>query len=57
MEATCSSEMLIDFERTTQHYNQEDRDLDNQSCEDLRFYLMSREFVPHAAKEKTIATR
>jgi hypothetical protein len=36
MEATCSSEMSLDFQRTTRCYIPEDRTLHNHRCENLR---------------------
>jgi hypothetical protein len=36
MEATCSSEMSVSFQRTTWRYIPEDRILHNHQCENLR---------------------
>jgi hypothetical protein len=36
MEATCSSETSVDYQRTTRHYNPEDRSLHNHRCENLK---------------------
>jgi hypothetical protein len=38
MKATCSSEMSVDFQRTTCCYIPEDNTLHNHSCEDLKPY-------------------
>jgi hypothetical protein len=38
MEATCSSETSVDFQRTTRRYIPEDRTLRNRLCENLRSY-------------------
>jgi hypothetical protein len=40
MEATCSSETTVDFQRTTRNYIPEDRILHNHRCEDLKSYLL-----------------
>jgi hypothetical protein len=40
MEATCSSETLVDFQRTILHFNPEDRNLRNHSCENLNSYKL-----------------
>jgi hypothetical protein len=42
MEATCSSETSVDFQRTTWHYSYipEDRNLHNHRCEDLKSYIL-----------------
>jgi hypothetical protein len=38
MEATCSSEMSLDFQRTTQRFIPEDKTLHNHRCENLKSY-------------------
>jgi hypothetical protein len=38
MEATCSSETSVDFQRTTRCYIPEDRTLHNHRCENLKSY-------------------
>jgi hypothetical protein len=38
MEATCSTKMSVDFERTTRLYIPEDGTLHIQLCEDLQSY-------------------
>jgi hypothetical protein len=38
MEATCSSEMSVAFQRTTRRYIPEDRTLHNHRCENLKSY-------------------
>jgi hypothetical protein len=38
MEATCSSETSVDFQRTTGHYIPKDRTLHNPCCEKLKSY-------------------
>jgi hypothetical protein len=37
-EVTCSSEALVDFQRTTRDYIPEDRTLHNQRCKNLKFW-------------------
>jgi hypothetical protein len=39
MEATCFSEMSVDFPRTTQRYIPEDSTLQNRRCEILKSYM------------------
>jgi hypothetical protein len=39
MGATCSSEMLVDFQRTTQREIPENRTLHNHCCEKLKSYI------------------
>jgi hypothetical protein len=39
MEATCSCETSVDFQRTTLRYIPEDRTLYNHCCENLKFYI------------------
>jgi hypothetical protein len=41
MEAMCSSETSVDFQRTTRRYIPEDSTLHNNRCENLTFYLFS----------------
>jgi hypothetical protein len=41
MEATCSSEMLVDFQQTTCRYIPEDSTLHNHHCENLKSYIVS----------------
>jgi hypothetical protein len=36
MEATCSSKLFADLQRTTKHYMLEDRTVHNRRCENLR---------------------
>jgi hypothetical protein len=38
MEAICSSEISVDFQRTTRHYIPEERTLHNNHCENLKSY-------------------
>jgi hypothetical protein len=40
MEASCSSETLVNVQRTTRRYIQEDRTLHNYLCENLKSYLI-----------------
>jgi hypothetical protein len=40
MEATCSSENLIEFQRTTRFHITEDKLLQNHRCENLKSYEM-----------------
>jgi hypothetical protein len=40
MEVTCSSETLIDFQRTTRPYIPEERTLHNHRCEELKSYKL-----------------
>jgi hypothetical protein len=40
MEATCSSETSVDFQRTALHYILEDRTLQNHLCENLKSYTV-----------------
>jgi hypothetical protein len=42
MEATCSSEASVDFQRTTQRYISEDKTLHNHRCENLKSYMNER---------------
>jgi hypothetical protein len=42
MEAKYSSETSVDFQRTTRHYNPEDRTLHNYRCENLKTYVIKR---------------
>jgi hypothetical protein len=44
MEATCSSEMLVDFQRTTPNYIPEDRTIHNHQCENLKSYIFTQYF-------------
>jgi hypothetical protein len=39
MGATCPSETLFDFQRTTQRYIPEEISLQNYRCDDLKFLL------------------
>jgi hypothetical protein len=39
MEPTCSYEISVGFQRTTQRYIPEDRTLQNHRCENLRSYM------------------
>jgi hypothetical protein len=39
LEATCSSESSVDFQRTARHYIPEDRPLHNHCCESLKSYI------------------
>jgi hypothetical protein len=39
-EATCFSEMSVDFKRTTRRYIPEDRNLHNHRCENLKSYMI-----------------
>jgi hypothetical protein len=41
MEATCSSETSVDFQRTTRRYIPEDRTLHNHLYENLKSYLLN----------------
>jgi hypothetical protein len=41
IEATCSSEMLVHFQRTTWRYVPEDRTLHNHGCKNLKSYTVS----------------
>jgi hypothetical protein len=43
MEAACSSETLVDFQRTILRYNPEDITVHNQRPENLRFYKLLHE--------------
>jgi hypothetical protein len=45
MEATCSSEILFDFQRITRCSIPEDRTLHNHCCEDLKSYIVHNEKV------------
>jgi hypothetical protein len=45
MEATCSSETSVDFQRTTQRYNPEDKTLHNHRCENLKSYAVWKKFA------------
>jgi hypothetical protein len=40
MEETCSSETLVDYQRTARYYIQEDRTLHVYRCENLRAYIV-----------------
>jgi hypothetical protein len=40
MEATCSSEMLVDFQLIAHHYVPEDGILHNHQCENLKLYIL-----------------
>jgi hypothetical protein len=40
MEATLSSEISVDFQRTTWHYFLADRTLHNHCCENLKSYMI-----------------
>jgi hypothetical protein len=40
MEATCSSETLVDFQRTSRRYIPEDSTLHDHRCENLKSYIM-----------------
>jgi hypothetical protein len=40
MEATCSSQTSVDFQRTTRRYIPEDRTLHNHRCENLKYYSL-----------------
>jgi hypothetical protein len=42
MEAICSSETSVDFQRNTRRYNPEDITLHNHRCENLKSYILSR---------------
>jgi hypothetical protein len=44
MEATCSSETVVDFQRTTWCYIPEDRNLHNHRSENLKSYIESYQF-------------
>jgi hypothetical protein len=44
MEATCSSETSVDFQRTTRHYIPEER-THNHRCENLKSYIILK--LPH----------
>jgi hypothetical protein len=49
MEATCSSETSVDFQRTTRRYIPEDRTLHNHWCENLKsYYIWNCLFLQHA---------
>jgi hypothetical protein len=39
MEATCSSQTYVDFQRTTRHYVPEDR-IHNHRCENHKSYII-----------------
>jgi hypothetical protein len=39
MEATCSSETPVDFQRTKWHYIAEEKALHNRRCENLKYYI------------------
>jgi hypothetical protein len=45
MEATCSSEMSVDFQRTTWRYVAEDRTLHNHRCHNLKPFIKIRNTV------------
>jgi hypothetical protein len=40
MEAICSFERSVDFQRTTRRYIPEDSTLHNDSCENLKSYII-----------------
>jgi hypothetical protein len=44
MEATCSSETSVDFQRTTRRYIPEDKTLHNHRCENLKLYNFIADF-------------
>jgi hypothetical protein len=48
MEATCSSETSLDFQRTTWRYIPEERTLRNHRCENLKSYKRKRCILPHS---------
>jgi hypothetical protein len=41
MEATCTYETTVDFQRTTRPYIPEDRTLHNHRCENLKPYMVN----------------
>jgi hypothetical protein len=47
MEATCSSETSVDFQRTTWHNVPEDRNLHNHRCENLKSYILISGLAPY----------
>jgi uncharacterized membrane protein len=49
MEAICSSEKSIDFQRTTRRYIPEDRTLHNHRCENLKSYVLLTLYIVYFA--------
>jgi hypothetical protein len=45
MEVTCSSERLVDFQRTTWRYMPEHRTLNHHRCENLKSYIQNIRFI------------
>jgi hypothetical protein len=45
LEAICSSETSVEFQRTTQHYIPEDRTLHNNRCKDLKSYELKIDYI------------
>jgi hypothetical protein len=52
-EATCFSEMSVDFQLTTRHYTPEDTALPNHRCQNLQNYIPSRYFSNVASSESS----
>jgi hypothetical protein len=40
MEATCSSDITVDFQLTARHYIPQNRTLHNHRCENFKFYVL-----------------
>jgi hypothetical protein len=55
IEATCSSEITVDFQRITRHYIPEDRTLCNHRCEGLKSYEL-RFLQPPARSQIAVPT-